>query len=85
VISLYLRALIAFLLLPGTVALVVPWLLAATVARNRPIAAIGWVPLLSGAALLLSCVREFVVAGRGTLVPWAPPQRLVATGPYRFS
>jgi protein-S-isoprenylcysteine O-methyltransferase Ste14 len=30
-------------------------------------------------------VREFYVAGRGTLAPWAPPQHLVVSGPYRFS
>ena len=28
---------------------------------------------------------EFYVAGRGTLAPWAPPERLVCSGPYRFS
>jgi protein-S-isoprenylcysteine O-methyltransferase Ste14 len=39
----------------------------------------------SGMTLLLWCVREFYVAGRGTLPPWDPPQHLVTTGPYRFS
>jgi protein-S-isoprenylcysteine O-methyltransferase Ste14 len=43
------------------------------------------IPLGAGVGLLLSCVREFYVAGRGTLAPWAPPVRLVTSGPYRFS
>jgi len=30
-------------------------------------------------------VREFYVAGRGTLAPWAPPRHLVTSGPYRWS
>jgi protein-S-isoprenylcysteine O-methyltransferase Ste14 len=42
-------------------------------------------PLAAGATLLLWCVREFYVAGRGTLAPWAPPARLVVSGPYRVS
>ena len=25
------------------------------------------------------------MAGRGTLAPWAPPQALVVSGPYRYS
>jgi protein-S-isoprenylcysteine O-methyltransferase Ste14 len=43
------------------------------------------IPLAAGVGLLLWCVREFYVTGRGTLAPWAPPQELVETGPYRFS
>jgi protein-S-isoprenylcysteine O-methyltransferase Ste14 len=35
--------------------------------------------------LLAWCVRDFYVAGKGTLAPWSPPQRLVTTGPYRVS
>jgi protein-S-isoprenylcysteine O-methyltransferase Ste14 len=35
--------------------------------------------------LLLWCVRDFYVAGRGTLAPWSPPRRLVTVGPYRLS
>ena len=36
-----------------------------------------------GLMLLLWCVRDFVVAGRGTLAPWDPTERLVVRGPYR--
>ena len=47
--------------------------------------ALAAVPLGLGMLLLLWCVREFYVAGRGTLAPWDPPQHLVTTGPYRIS
>lgn len=41
--------------------------------------------LIPGLVLLLACVREFYVSGKGTLAPWSPPIRLVTSGPYRFS
>jgi pimeloyl-ACP methyl ester carboxylesterase len=41
--------------------------------------------LVPGITLLLWCVREFLVAGKGTLAPWDPPRNLVSSGPYRFS
>ena len=42
--------------------------------------------LLAGAGALLaaSCVLAFVTRGRGTPAPFDPPQRFVATGPYRY-
>ena len=75
-------AAIAFLVCPGTVAFLVPLLL-------RPVGArigLGGIPLLvTGLGLLLWCVRDFYVGGRGSLAPWAPPVRLVTVGLYRFS
>ncbi|MDF1505183.1 methyltransferase [Roseisolibacter sp. H3M3-2] len=76
------RALVAFLLLPGVVAFAVPWLLRPRGARPH---AAGLALLAAGAALLLWCVRDFHVAGRGSLAPWAPPERLVTVGLYRVS
>ena len=80
---LFWRSLAAFLALPGVVALLVPWLLA----RAAPggFSAAGVPPLAVGLALLLWCVRDFHVAGRGTLAPWAPPRRLVVVGLYRHT
>jgi protein-S-isoprenylcysteine O-methyltransferase Ste14 len=79
---LFLRALSAFLVLPGTIGFVVPWLL-------RPDAgqfgSAGLPLLAAGTALLLWCVRDFYVAGRGTLAPWSPPARLVVVGLYQLS
>jgi protein-S-isoprenylcysteine O-methyltransferase Ste14 len=80
---LFWRALLAFLALPGVVALLVPWLM--TRSSASPFRSIALVPLSLGALLLLWCVREFYVAGRGTLAPWSPPRHLVVSGPYRFS
>jgi len=79
---LFWRALVAFLALPGTVAFLVPWLLRPD---GRSFHAIGLLPLSAGIILLLWCVRDFYVAGRGSLAPWAPPERLVMVGLYRFS
>jgi protein-S-isoprenylcysteine O-methyltransferase Ste14 len=78
-------AIFAFLALPGIVAFAVPLMLAHD--HFKPLRAwtIGLLPLLGGIFLLLYCVREFYVAGRGTLAPWAPPRHLVTSGPYRYS
>lgn len=83
--TLLLRAILAFLICPGTVAFFVPFVLLAPGGPGSIVDALGLIPLAVGIALLLWCVREFYVAGRGTLAPWAPPQELVQTGPYRFS
>ena len=76
------HAVIAFLVLPGTVAFLLPWLLR-PISGHRHSAAI---PVLAtGIVLLLWCVRDFFVAGHGSLAPWAPPNRLVIVGLYRLS
>ena len=82
--SLLPRAILAFVLLPGLVAYVAPLALAADDGLP-PFRWSGLVPLAAGTALLLWCAHAFYAAGRGTLAPWTPPERLVTTGPYRFS
>lgn len=82
--SLLVRALAAFLLLPGVVAFLVP-LLIVDPGRQAFVSLWGLIPLLLGIVLLVACVREFYTVGRGTLAPWAPPTGLVMTGPYRWS
>ena len=72
----------AFLAFPGVVAFVVPWLLRPADARLH---AAGLLPLGLGIVVLLWCVRDFYVAGRGSLAPWAPPEQLVTIGLYRVS
>jgi protein-S-isoprenylcysteine O-methyltransferase Ste14 len=81
---LFLQAVFAFVALPGVVAFAVPLLLFEPRWRRFSFGA-GLVPLLAGIVLLLWCVREFYVAGRGTLAPWSPPRHLVVTRLYRFS
>lgn len=82
---LFVRALLAFLMLPGVVGGLLPWWIV-NGDRHR---GGGW-PLLGGLLMalglctLLWCVRDFYVAGKGTLAPWDPPRRLVVVGLYRF-
>src|SRR5437867_4056864 len=81
---LYLRAVIAFVALPGVVAGLVPVLLVAGDDHRGGGRAIGFAVLAVGLVLLVWCARDFLVAGRGTLAPWDPPKRLVVVGLYRF-
>jgi protein-S-isoprenylcysteine O-methyltransferase Ste14 len=79
------RALIAFVAMPGMVALVIPMLWLERSGHTRLVSSLGLVPLVVGLAALLWCVRDFYIRGKGTLAPWAPTQRLVIVGLYRFS
>src|SRR5687767_12402512 len=79
------RALLAFLVLPGLVAFVVPLLLAWSGVPASSFNALALVLLVPGIMLLLWCTRTFFVTGKGTLAPWDPPRNLVSAGPYRFS
>lgn len=81
---LFLRALIALLILPGTFAGLIPaWIISND--RWRGDGSVwGVVPLAFGAVILVWCIRDFYVAGKGTLAPWDPPKSLVVVGLYRF-
>ncbi len=80
-----LRAIAAFLALPGVVAFGVPVVVGTSSGQPIRHVLVALVLLASGTFLLLWCVKEFYVSGRGTLAPWSPPQKLVSTGPYRLS
>jgi protein-S-isoprenylcysteine O-methyltransferase Ste14 len=79
------RAIIAFLVLPGFFAGIVPWVLASF----DPWRGRGWpfgaIILGLGSFVLAWCVRDFYISGKGTLAPWKPPERLVVVGLYRFT
>jgi protein-S-isoprenylcysteine O-methyltransferase Ste14 len=81
----FVRALLAFVALPGVVAFAVPvgWLVASS--HTRLVAPVGLVPLAVGCFALLWCVRDFYVSGKGTLAPWSPPVHLVIVGLYRYT
>jgi protein-S-isoprenylcysteine O-methyltransferase Ste14/pimeloyl-ACP methyl ester carboxylesterase len=80
-----LRALLAFLALPGLVAFAVPLLIAWPRVRAGAFNPFALVVLVPGITLLVWCVRDFFVTGKGTLAPWDPPRNLVSSGPYRYS
>jgi protein-S-isoprenylcysteine O-methyltransferase Ste14 len=80
-----LRALFAFVCLPGVVAYAVPLTVGLTAAAPVQHRTSGALLVGAGTLLLLICVREFYVSGRGTLAPWSPPRQLVTGGPYRYT
>jgi protein-S-isoprenylcysteine O-methyltransferase Ste14 len=68
------------------VAGIVPWLLTRWDAGSQPAAlrVLGVVVLVAGGALVLETTARFALQGRGTPAPWAPPERFVERGSYRF-
>jgi protein-S-isoprenylcysteine O-methyltransferase Ste14 len=78
------RVLIAFLVLPGFVTGLVPAMIFTFDPWRESGFSIGYVFIGLGVFLLIWCVRDFYVSGRGTLAPWSPPSKLVVVGLYRF-
>jgi protein-S-isoprenylcysteine O-methyltransferase Ste14 len=81
---LFARALLSFLLLPSVIAGLVPWWIAAADRWRGAGWGGGYAIVAVGAIVVLCCVRDFYVAGKGTLAPWDPPRRLVVVGLYRY-
>jgi protein-S-isoprenylcysteine O-methyltransferase Ste14 len=70
---------------PGTTAVLVPWLLTRWHSSGPPGALVAFGALLFtiGAGVGFQGVAHFVLEGRGTPLPIAPPERLVLGGLYR--
>ncbi len=68
------------------VAGIVPWLLTGWDADDPPLALkiLGVIVLAAGSVLVLETTARFAFQGRGTPAPWAPPERFVERGSYRF-
>jgi protein-S-isoprenylcysteine O-methyltransferase Ste14 len=79
------RAVFAFFALPGIVAYAIPLALVSKQLPSLRLRPFGSIVLAMGTIILVWCVVEFYIRGRGTLAPWAPPRFLVVAGPYRFS
>jgi protein-S-isoprenylcysteine O-methyltransferase Ste14 len=80
-----LKNLIFTLVVPGTVGVYVPLLIAreqAPVSGSR--FAIALALLAAGGALYAWCAWNFAVVGRGTPAPIDAPKKLVRHGPYRY-
>jgi protein-S-isoprenylcysteine O-methyltransferase Ste14 len=79
---------VGFVLLGGPmiVAGIVPWLLTRWDADPQALVlrVLGVVLLIAGGALVLETTARFALQGRGTPAPWAPPERFVERGSYRF-
>jgi protein-S-isoprenylcysteine O-methyltransferase Ste14 len=71
---------------PTIVAVLIPWLLTGWHAEEQPLAlkVLGGIVLAAGALLVLETTARFALQGRGTPMPWAPPERFVERGSYRF-
>ena len=86
---LFAKASLFTLLVPGSVVVVLPYLLLADASLDAldflGMALLGLLPLVLGAALYLRCAYDFAWSGRGTPFPIDPPSRLVTGGPYRYS
>jgi protein-S-isoprenylcysteine O-methyltransferase Ste14 len=83
-----LKSILAALVLPGTVTLLIPYLILAqrgfVVGQLRPMQCLGVVLIAAGAAILVRCIVDFARIGRGTLAPVDPPRTLVVRGLYRY-
>lgn len=87
------RLIRAVLILPGTVAVLVPALLvwgthgtrwaAAMPGAGAPQAWLGVALIAAGMTVVAWTGRLFAEVGKGTPAPWDPPLRLVVAGPYR--
>jgi protein-S-isoprenylcysteine O-methyltransferase Ste14 len=78
------------ILIPGTVAGVVPYFLVSSGSQLfafDSVVSLGLGAFLFVAGLMVYawCAYDFAVAGRGTPSPTHPPQALVVRGPYRYS
>ena len=80
----FFKALIAFLVLPGLVAGLVPGVVFYIDPWRGATNPFGLFVMAAGLFIQLWCIRDFYVAGKGTLAPWSPPKHLVVIGLYRF-
>ncbi len=76
-----LKTVLFTIVVPGTVGVGVPYLLAG---GHRPAWGVGLIPAGLGAAVYFWCAWDFARTGRGTPAPIDPPIHLVAHGLYRF-
>ena len=81
----FIKALLAYLLLPGIFAGILPLYLGLSDPAGGSGSIFGLVAVVIGLILHFWCVRDFYVSGKGTLAPWDPPKNMVSTGLYQFT
>lgn len=79
-------SIVFFLLAPGVVAGVIPWLITGWEPGSTwlPAQVFGVIVVVTGIAGLIYSFVRFVVEGRGTPAPVAPTEQLVVGGLYRY-
>ena len=82
------KTLIHTILLPGTIIVVLPYLLLSSDLEILPfnlgaLRFLGLLPIIFGLVVGSWCTSDFISYGRGTPNPLDPPKSLVARGPYR--
>src|SRR5215218_3186717 len=79
-----------FLLAPGVVGGLIPWLLTRgwqvrePLSYWAPVGVVGWILLVAGLIALVGAFVRFIVEGFGTTAPVAAPEHLVVGGVYRY-
>src|SRR5689334_15960296 len=83
-----LKTLIFTVLVPGTVAFIIPWLILGQAPSAESLSPSPWLlgllSLLAGVALYLWCAGAFTFIGKGTPAPIDAPIFLVRAGPYQW-
>lgn len=83
---LFLKNLVFTLVVPGTVAVYLPWLIAGDNVIGSVAAVVSaLLLLLVGGGIYLWCLWDFAAFGRGTPAPVDAPKRLVVRGLYRYT
>lgn len=78
---------IFFVLAPGTMGVLVPWVITGWDRPERdfgPLDAVGTALVALGFLVVVACFGRFVTEGRGTPAPVAPTKTLVVGGLYRY-
>jgi protein-S-isoprenylcysteine O-methyltransferase Ste14 len=82
------KTIIFTILVPGTVAFIIPWLILGQSPSAETLAPSPWLfgllPLLVGISLYLWCAGAFTFIGKGTPAPIDAPIFLVRSGPYQW-
>ncbi len=84
-----LKTLIWSVFVPGSVTVLVPYLLLSSGIELFPVTLssfryAGIIPISLGALLYLWCAWDFTFVGKGTPAPFDPPKEIVLRGLYRF-
>jgi protein-S-isoprenylcysteine O-methyltransferase Ste14 len=83
--TLFLKNLAFTVLVPGTVAVAIPWAIARNLGAEARLGPGATLLLLLGAGIYSWCVFDFATFGRGTPAPIDAPKRLVVRGLYHYT